>query len=277
MDKKNYCKFNLNNVEKDGSIRPEEKGITLIALIITIIVILILVAVSVRTISQSKLFDHAKNATNKWAEKQEEESNINIDSYVDEYTTDYSKYYNDPNVKPTNTNYFTWAIDDEEEKTAILTGIKDEYAVRWIYTSGSGATTHYNVVIKDGNKKITDVIIPAEVRIDGEKYKVIGIEREAFIGRNTSTMGYGDAIASEFTSFILPNTIQFIGREAFSDCDKVTKISIPKSVTNVGYGAFGGWGRGKTINCEVNEKPADWDNLWIYSYQGAQVNWGVEM
>lgn len=78
MQKKNYHKINLRNVGADWDpIRLENnKGITLIALIITIIVMLILVAVTVRTVVNSGLFKHAKDATEKWADAQENEKNI---------------------------------------------------------------------------------------------------------------------------------------------------------------------------------------------------------
>lgn len=71
-----------------------EKGITLIALIITIIVMLILVAVVVRVAVTSGLFGHAQEATNSWSEAQRQEGeigngkvNINGKEYnsIDEY------------------------------------------------------------------------------------------------------------------------------------------------------------------------------------------------
>ena len=62
--------------------RISQSGITLIALIITIIVMLILVAVTVNIAVQSGLFGHAKNATQTWAEKEVEESNIGNDNYI---------------------------------------------------------------------------------------------------------------------------------------------------------------------------------------------------
>ncbi len=77
-----------------------QKGITLIALVITIIVMLILVAVSVTVIIQSGLFEKTNEATQGWkaAEKNEmsygEGVNVNvngkdeigIDNIVDAYT-----------------------------------------------------------------------------------------------------------------------------------------------------------------------------------------------
>ena len=56
--------------------RKQERGITLIALVITIIVMLILVGVTVTTVMNSGLFEHAGEATNKWANAQGEEENI---------------------------------------------------------------------------------------------------------------------------------------------------------------------------------------------------------
>lgn len=81
MNKKNYHKINLSN-GANGSVCPnKQKGITLIALIITIIVMLILVAVSVRIVVNSGLFKHAGEATKKWGDAQREE--IDISKQVD--------------------------------------------------------------------------------------------------------------------------------------------------------------------------------------------------
>ena len=66
-----------------------EKGITLVALVITIIVMLILVAVSVTFAVQSGLFDQADKATDDWKAKEQEEANAqvtvngkDIDTYI---------------------------------------------------------------------------------------------------------------------------------------------------------------------------------------------------
>lgn len=54
-----------------------QKGITLVALIITIIVMLILVAVSVTVVIQSGLFDSAKNAGKKTEQAYKDEAEMN--------------------------------------------------------------------------------------------------------------------------------------------------------------------------------------------------------
>ena len=69
-------------------IKDNQKGITLIALIITIIVMLILVAVAVRAAVNSGLFGHAKNATQGWsnAERDELAMDQQVGDLIDQYT-----------------------------------------------------------------------------------------------------------------------------------------------------------------------------------------------
>lgn len=67
-----------------------ERGITLIALIITIIVILILVAVTISTVVQSGLFGYAKNATTDWADEENKEKNIGNDNYIKDTVNEYT-------------------------------------------------------------------------------------------------------------------------------------------------------------------------------------------
>lgn len=58
-----------------------EKGITLVALVITIIVMLILVAVSVTFAVQSGLFTSATEAGEKWEANSEAENNLKIEDF----------------------------------------------------------------------------------------------------------------------------------------------------------------------------------------------------
>ncbi len=54
----------------------EEKGITLIALVITIIVMLILVIVTISVAFQTQLFDKAGEGAQKWKNAQDTENNL---------------------------------------------------------------------------------------------------------------------------------------------------------------------------------------------------------
>lgn len=58
-----------------------QKGITLVALVITIIVMLILVAVTITVALDSGLFDTAKDAGNQWENAQATEKNSDYIQY----------------------------------------------------------------------------------------------------------------------------------------------------------------------------------------------------
>lgn len=79
--------------------KEEQKGITLIALIITIIVMLLLVAVTISVAVNSGLFKHSGNATKQWAEEQYKEANINIDDKISDYVEGKTEEPNFPEGK----------------------------------------------------------------------------------------------------------------------------------------------------------------------------------
>ena len=79
---------------------------------------------------------------------------------------------------------------------------------------------------EDGNvKNIGDMVIPSTVSYAGKTYTVVGIGESAFINYI-------------ITSLSLPNTLTYIGKEAFSTCMNLKTITIPQSVTTIGTNAF---------------------------------------
>ena len=117
----------------------EQKGITLIALIITIIVMLILVAVVVRTAINSGLFGHAQNATEKWSDAQEKEVEINIDDQISDYAGGRTEELNFPEGKVARiekTYYSTLqsavdAVSEDKKETTIylLTSVEENVKI----------------------------------------------------------------------------------------------------------------------------------------------------
>ena len=97
--------------------RISQSGITLIALIITIIVMLILVAVTVNIAVQSGLFGHAKNATQTWAEKEREESNIGNDNYIKDAVNQNKGNQTNPDKEP----------DSKPDRTGLSVGDYVDY------------------------------------------------------------------------------------------------------------------------------------------------------
>ena len=71
-----------------------------------------------------------------------------------------------------------------------------------------------------------DIIIPSSITVDEEIYTVIKIQDEAFKDCN------------RLSSVSIPNTVTSIGYSAFSGCKYLSSITIPNSVTTIGNLAF---------------------------------------
>ena len=68
----------------------------------------------------------------------------------------------------------------------------------------------------------------------------------------------------EVTEIEISNTITSIGNYQFYGFDKLTKVTIPSHVTNIGYRAFTSC-YSLTIYCEASSQPSGWDSRWNYS------------
>lgn len=69
-------------------------------------------------------------------------------------------------------------------------------------------------------------VIEIQKEVDG--YKVLGIQSLAFSGCNN------------LSSVSIPNSVTTIGYQAFYGCNSLASVSIPNSVTSIGYHAFSG-------------------------------------
>ena len=56
-----------------------------------------------------------------------------------------------------------------------------------------------------------------------------------------------------------------IAENAFRNCSNITSITIPNSVTSIGYDEFSGC-NALTIYCEASSKPGGWHNRWNLSH-----------
>ena len=198
----------------------------------------------------------------------------------------------------TDPKYFTFTFN-EEDKTAVLTGIKDKYTLKGYYSGDKNIS--YPIAIIDGDEIITDVVIPKYAFDDkAEMYKITKIGDKAFCADNQAQTDE----ESRFSSFKLPDSIEAIGNgcfgkcenvnsiiftgniksigsQAFWECNKLLEINLPGNIEFIGEHAFLGWTGTQTVNFEMKAEPeTGWDGLWNYAYQGEgkfNINWGVSM
>ena len=83
-------------------------------------------------------------------------------------------------------------------------------------------------VTSNPNQYTGDVVIPETVTYDGMEYNVSTIGDDAFLNCNGLTF------------VVIPNSVTSINRCAFTGCSSLTFVIIPNSVTSIGYKAFGG-------------------------------------
>ena len=216
--------------------KQENKGITLIALVITIIILLILAGISISALTNQGLFKNAKTAQNA-TEKAEKEQGQRLNEYEDEI----NKYLNNAN-EDEKIGLITDNINKELSKTD-NTKLKDEKGNRIVVPAGfkivNGATTvDKGIVIEDVTETATKgsqfVWIPVGtiIKSDGttatitlgrydfdattgkeSAYSGSYIEEDA---NDTSTLKkYGNTIAKNITNFknsVATNGGYYIGR-----------------------------------------------------------------
>ena len=74
------------------------------------------------------------------------------------------------------------------------------------------------------------------------------------------TRSFGNCKISDI---LLPNTLKFIGSEAFYSCSKLKKIIIPSSVTEIKENVFSWCSSIEKIYCRSENKPDGWSDNWI--------------
>ena len=98
-----------------------------------------------------------------------------------------------------------------------------------------------------GCDSLTKIIIPRSVvNLNGNPFRAwdgnLHNESKAFIYENQVLFNKDKttliAYRSKEKNYIIPNSVTYIGNDAFFDCKSLTSINIPNSVTNIGDRAF---------------------------------------
>lgn len=184
-----------------------------------------------------------------------------MEDYTDAYDINVSNTGVTVNKKGEGTiepfDYYTYEYDTTN-MTATLTGVQEKYAVVGYYSTSDGTYTFAKSIVDDAGKKVTKVSIPSTVTgADGNTYTVTVIKGGAL---SPNIAGWYKSVSddyAEYTEIVIPDTVVEIDDYAFGLCKNLTKITIPKSVTSIGWGAF--------FNCEASLKD-------IY-YTGTEDEW----
>ena len=218
------------------------KGITLIALVITIIVMLILVAVTISMALNGGLFGYAKDATTKTKSKMEAESQLasgrikiggvwydSLQDYVDnkpsQDQSDTSKSTDNKIDYPVNDKIeFTYV--DNGDGTASITSIKS------LDTSkGTNVGTYqYEFYLN------TDTLVLPSKTSEGKSITEVRISEPIPVSPKFSCIGY----VKDVKTIVFNSGIQKINGTAkdFAYFKEVTKVIIPDTVTEISADAF---------------------------------------
>ena len=181
------------------------KGITLIALIITIIVLLILAGVTLNTLfGNDSIIAKAREAANAYknSEKEEQKRFNNINKYIngEEIVEE------EEEVVETNPNFFTYSDPDQNDEV-LITG----------FTKGAGGGEE---AYTNNDETIIKLVVPKQSK-DGKNIK--GIGDKAFRNR------------TKLTKLVLQDNIIQLGISAFSECTGITNLTLPITINEFKY------------------------------------------
>lgn len=252
-------KEKINGLKKENLISnfqhlaSNHRGITLIALVITIIVMLILVAVTISMAVNGGLFEHAGKAARETEEEKNKElgwANIDgsmttddlIDKFVDQSVT--NPYENET---PTYTwthvlreqeyeedNYYEW-IDREDETGDIIARAYP----KGISTIDGEEKQIYHLVIEylKGKGFVDDLGEPRDGM--GAWHDFDGIITKAIVCDGITGLGNNAFRDCEYLEdVIITNTVTEIGANSFYNCSRLTNIKIPRKVEKIALYAF---------------------------------------
>ena len=119
-----------------------------------------------------------------------------------------------------------------EVKSREVTNVSRTFYVDNVWYRLTDNSLADEVEVTNGNIAYSgDVTIPATVTIQGTKYDVVGIGKNAFNNQD------------KMTSITLPASITYISENAFYDADKLQTIDVPEKVKSIGSNAF--------YNCDI--------------------------
>ena len=145
MRKSRKLKANLSDILKSK----ESKGITLVALVITIIILLILAGISISSLTNTGIFEKAKEAKNK-SENAESEQNKKLD----EFEKEIDKYLPDENDETKKDDDDSWKDLSVTDKIKKLKNVNAKLAI--FDKSVAGTKSDYNSKVRDDDMNVLE-------------------------------------------------------------------------------------------------------------------------
>jgi len=156
-------------------MRKTNKGITLIALIITIVVMLILVGVVVSTTINSNLINKVKTATGDYKEAEGNDANL-LGVEVDGIRYNSLQDYVEGKLPPADRSELSIGdyVNYTPAGTVYVTKYKDPDGVETVQRKYSGYTANQDVYLQDTKWRILDIKDNGEIELISEKEVYIG-------------------------------------------------------------------------------------------------------
>lgn len=293
-----------------GKLR-KNKGITLIALVITIIVLLILAGVTIATLTgDNGILTKTNNAKAETERAGEDEKlklaimgSYGLDGKLN--LEDLKRNLTEQGISYTDSSGFPLTATVNGESIEIKEDGKQEKlfnATEWdktatpedcfIWESNIPGEDGYNTIIgyTSNLTSYTKVRIPSRCqRIRGRvgqepedeqvgRVFFTGVEKIEIpntveeIGMYAFWSGV-HGLEYSLKEVTIPSSVTSIGHRAFCNCKNLKSITIPNSVMNIETWAFEGWTSSQTINIQgYTSAPSGWNSSWDRGCS-ATINW----
>ena len=222
------------------------KGITLVALIITIIVLLILTVVAISSITDQGLFTKSQESVNKYEEKREEEKNTladyasEIDNYLQKEEIIWGEYEGSLVYIGTSEDLIVTSDSIKVQEISV-----DEETMEYTMVDGTIKTAtfaNYNYItfalspniktIDFGNK------LSENCNIDG--YRLENLVKVSGLGGIEKVQECAFMGCTNLEEVIIPEGVATIEGQAFAYCYNLKKITLPSTLTSISPVNFGG-------------------------------------
>ena len=136
---------------------------------------------------------------------------------------------------------------------------------RTLYGSG-GYNTNYNCYWYNYTRPTGNIMVPYYVEYNGISYSVTSIRDHTFgnhdFKSNTSHDAYIYDQCNDITSVVIPSSVTTIGDDAFARCTGLTTVTIPTSMTSIGEYVFYNCSNLVTVNFNATNCSSVGSNTW---------------